>query len=195
MIHNGLKNPPQHIRRLNYRSENGTAAVTFSYVHPQSQPAPSATPESAVKNSETARETDNWLDKLDQMVADLEKKSKEDQEAAATPAVAESEATEQVTPSRQTESADANEETVDRAVDSESVEKDWLAELERSVADVDQEEKRRQIEMTSMGANDTVEADEVVSDREPQTVEQTEPMEIIAERSAVSEVDLLMPDR
>ena len=195
MIHNGLKNPPQHIRRLSYRSENGTSAVTFSYVHPQSQPAPSATPESAVKNSETARETDNWLDKLDQMVADLEKKSKEDQEAAATPAVAESEATEQVTPSRQTESADANEEHVDRANDSESVDKDWLAELERSVAEVDQEEKRRQIEMTSTGAFDTAETAEVDSNSQPQTVEQTEPMEIIAERSALSEVDLLMPDR
>ena len=197
MIHNNLNNQPQHIRRLTYRSADGKAAATFSYNYPLPRPTP-AVDEAAAKDSETGRETDNWLDKLDQMVADLERKSKEDQEALRMQQEGHDEKERLgVEESVQGNAlAEATYQGVDDVVEKKDEERDWLADLENSVAQVEEEEKKRQAEM--IGETESVQEELGPNEEVTATVEEetpAQPVEILAERSFLSEMDLLMPDR
>jgi hypothetical protein len=188
MIHHNLNNQPQHIRRLTYRSTNGKAALTFSYAYPPPRPTPAAD-NAAAKNSETASETDNWLDKLDQMVADLERKSKEDQEALRM--------REEGYDGQTIEEPEQRaQQSVGEELDKATGEKDWIADREESVLPVEEEENQRLADSAAaVGAaeEETARSEEIgpLIEEEPSVEE----VEILAERSVLSEVDLLMPDR
>lgn len=172
--------------------------MTFAYTYPAPRSAPSVEDNSG-KPSETAKETDNWLDKLDQMVADLEKKNKEEQEALAGK-TAESDQkwdVEQGESTKEAVTAGVEKDAQATSPSSEAAhgERDWLAELEKSVTQVEEEEKKRQSDMIGTGESLNQSAATIEGTGSAEEELQPDVMEIIAEKSYLSEVDLLMPDR
>ena len=77
MSQSTLTSTPLKSHRLRYRSEDGAASITFTYTYPPEPKFQEVEQQQPLQPQKREEETENWLKKIDEMVAQMKKEDAE----------------------------------------------------------------------------------------------------------------------